>query len=148
MSDVKFKGALGRFLKGDIDPINLFGLNPSKREKLDNAADRLRRADQIEFEKNDLMLKKQGGSTDPATKQVKKLRNVTHFASLSPFNPFASNPLALATSVAVEGGVKAKKEKRQRSQLKKKNELHKQEQALRKAGGIAQPTGILGPRRG
>ena len=70
-SKMDFSGSLKRALKFDVDPVNMFGLNPSKKEHKEMAAARARRASQIEFEAS------HGGSVDPPTKQKKKLKSRT-----------------------------------------------------------------------
>lgn len=64
---------LKRALKGDIDPAHIFG-SPTSSELRANKTERQRRAEQIAFERDNEMLKRYGGSIDPATKQIKKLK--------------------------------------------------------------------------
>ena len=141
MSDVNFKGAFKRALKGDIDPINLFSLNPTEQEMKDNQAEMARRAAQIEFEKNNMALKAAGGSVDPATKQIAKLRNRTTFSALSPLAP--PGGLARAIGVAHQVRIDKKHESERKSRLRKKNEEHAASQ-----GKAIRSLGILGARRG
>ena len=113
MSDnINFSGSVERFLKGDADPINIFGLNPTRAEQRANAADRSRRATQIEFEQNSEGLRKAGGTTDAATKQVKKLRNKTSFTSLSPFNPVPLPSVTISGILAESSADESSRKKR------------------------------------
>ena len=121
-SKTNFSGSIQRFLKGDADPANLFGFNPSRAEMRDNAADRNRRASQIAAETNSDALRKAGGSTDAPTKQVKKLGSKTHFAALSPFIPHdpVSDIINVGTEAAKNKGSKSKAKKK----LAAKNQRH------------------------
>jgi len=140
MSDANFSGAFKRFLKGDLDPINIFGINPTKQELKDNRADRERRASQIEFEKNNEALKKAGGSVDDPTRQVKKLKSKTNFMSLSPFAP--AGPLARTVGILTEAGAKKKTADSKAKKLNKKNEAHAASQ-----GSPIRSLGILGAKK-
>jgi len=113
---MNFSGSFKRFLKGDLDPGNIFGFNPSRAELRANKADRSRRASQISAEQNSEGLRAAGGSIDAPTKQVRKLSagEKTHFKALSPFNPV---PLPSVTvSAAITEGAKNKKERKQAKQ--------------------------------
>lgn len=107
MSDnINFSGSVQRFLKGDADPINLFGFNPTRAEMRANEADRGRRASQISAEQNSASIRAAGGITDAPTKQVARLRNRTGNVALSPFNPVPL-PSVTITNVAIAEKKKA-----------------------------------------
>lgn len=132
-SDMSFHGAFKRFIKGDLDPINIFGLNPTRSEFKENKRERARRATQIAFEG-----KNPGKSTNPATKQIKKLRSKTAFRSLSPFAPPGTARVAnMLNEIAGKKGLSFDAEKK----LKKKNKAH----ALKVSPQQKTP-GILGVR--
>lgn len=123
--NVNFSGSIERALKGDADPINLFGLSPSRAELRDNRADRARRATQIEFEQTSEGLKKGGGSIDPATKQVRKLKeSATGSIALSPLSPF-SGPGARTTVLLHDVARQKRQDTRSKRQLRAKNEEHR-----------------------
>lgn len=120
--NINFSGSVERALKGDFDPINIAGLNPSRAELRANQADRGRRAAQIKFEQSSESLKARGGTTDEATKQVKKLKGQTQFASLSPFAP--PGPLARTVGVLTELGIKKGDKSKAKSRLSARNAEH------------------------
>ena len=122
-SDIEFDGAFKRFLKGDADPLNLFGLNPNPEERAANAADRGRRASQIEAEQGSDALTKAGGSTDAPTKQVAKLKSKTAFKALSPLNPLPL-PGVTATGVAIEAAKNKKDAGSEKKKLAASNTKH------------------------
>jgi hypothetical protein len=130
-NDMNFSGSFQRFLKGDVDPGNIFGLNPSRSEMRDNAADRGRRADQIAFEQTNEMLRDSGGSTDAATKQVAKLRHRTGNRAFSPLTP-----LPLPSVTITEGAKQLHKQekgaKKDERRLAAKNEEHERTALLAK----------------
>ena len=113
-SDIEFGGAFKRFIKGDADPLNIFGLNPNPQERKDNATERGRRASQIDAEQGSEALAKAGGTTDAPTKQIAKLKSKTHFKALSPLIPH--DPVSDITNVSIE----AAKNKRESGKAKKK----------------------------
>ena len=126
MSDnINFSGSIERFLKGDADPVNLFGLNPSRAEIRANEADRSRRASQISAEQSSVSLRAAGGSIDPATKQVRKLKagEVTGNVGLSPFNPVPLPSITL-TAVAIDEKNKADRKSRNKRSLAARNKKH------------------------
>jgi len=125
MSDnINFSGSVERFLKGDADPINLFGFSPNRAELRANEADRARRATQIAFEQESEGLRKAGGSTDPATKQVKKLKESnTRFDSLSPVNPVPL-PSVVISGVLTEAHKNEQKRKQRSNTLRRQNKEH------------------------
>jgi hypothetical protein len=125
MSDnINFSGSVERFLKGDADPINIFGFNPTRAELRANEANRGRRASQIAFEQSSESLRKAGGSTDEATKQVKKLKNKTGNLSLSPFNPFAFSPTITVINAGIAEGEKSRQSGKKSSRLRAENKRH------------------------
>jgi hypothetical protein len=130
-SNINFSGSIQRFLKGDADPINLFGFNPSRAEMRANTADRSRRASQIAAEQNSEGLRAAGGSIDPATKQVKKLKSKTHFKALSPFNPVPL-PSVTISAAAAEAAKNEKQRKKSKRQLAAKNRTHEDTALLAK----------------
>lgn len=124
MSDnINFSGSIQRFLKGDIDPINLFGVNPNRAELRANEADRARRSTQISFEQGSGGLRAAGGSTGAATKQVKKLRNRTGNVGLSPFNPVPL-PSVTLTAVAIDEKKKSDNKSSRAKSLAASNKRH------------------------
>jgi len=122
-SKINFSGSLERFLKGDADPANIFGFNPSRAEFRANDADRARRASQIKFEGGSASLRAAGGTTDAATKQVKKLRNRTGNAALSPFNPVPL-PSVTITAAAIAEKKKSNQSAGRRRALAASNQQH------------------------
>jgi hypothetical protein len=99
-------GRIGKgALRGELDPGRIFG--PRSFEIRDNKAERQRRADQIFFEKNNLLLKKMGGSTDDPTFQIKRLKGSPALRALSPLS--APGGLARTLTAITEGGPKTKK---------------------------------------
>jgi len=124
MDNINFSGSIERFLKGDADPINIFGLSPSRADLRANKADRGRRATQISFEQGSESLRKAGGSIDDPTKQVKKLKeSKTHLSALSPFNPVPL-PSVTITAGITEAGIRDKKKKTGERRLAAKNKEH------------------------
>lgn len=124
-SRMNFSGSFERFLKGDVDPGNIFGFNPSRAELRANKADRSRRASQIAAEQNSEALRAAGGSIDPATKQVRKLSagEKTHLKALSPFNPVPL-PSVTVTAAITESGKNKKERKKAKQALAAKNKKH------------------------
>lgn len=126
MSDnINFSGSIQRFLKGDADPINLFGLNPNRAELRANEADRSRRASQISAEQGSPALRAAGGSIDAPTRQVRKLRanEKTGNRALSPFNPVPL-PSVTLTAAAIEEKSKDRKRSESRTSLAARNKKH------------------------
>ena len=126
MSDnINFSGSIQRFLKGDADPINIFGLNPNRAELRANEADRSRRASQIAAEQGSDSLRAAGGSIDPATRQVRRLsasEKTGNFA-LSPFNPVPL-PSVTTTGILIGERNKDSSRSRRRRSLAASNKKH------------------------
>ena len=122
--NINFSGSIERFLKGDADPINLFGFSPSRAELRANEADRGRRSTQIAFEQGSEGLRKAGGTIDAPTKQVRKLKeSKTHFSSLSPLTPVPL-PSVTATNLMTEVVARDKKKKSDARALAIVNKKH------------------------
>ena len=67
---------VGKALRGDVDPLNLLGIQPSNAEIRGNREERRRRASQIELEKSQAV-KDAGGLAAPATRQIGQIRRYT-----------------------------------------------------------------------
>ncbi len=67
-----------RVLKGDVDPLDVFGFQPDESEVKGNRAERKRRASQIELEGSQAV-KDAGGLVGDRTRQIKKLDRVSAF---------------------------------------------------------------------
>jgi hypothetical protein len=111
-----------RALRGDLDPFDWKGINPKAHEIRNREVERERRASQMEFEKNNKLLAKAGGSLDAPTQQIKSLRRKTGFKALSPAAP--SGGLARTIGILTEVVNKSGTNKSRSAKLKKLNKEH------------------------
>jgi len=108
-SDMEFSGSFKRFLKGDIDPANIFGFNPTKEEFEANKKRRGELATQIKFEKeNREQLLAQGWNPAEATQQIKRLKGSTRVTSIA--KNATRNPIrTMFIGPSLSGGMGGKK---------------------------------------
>jgi len=140
---------LKRVAKGDVDPAHWKG-SPTSKELRQNASARDRRDKQINFEENNKLLADAGGSTDPKTQQIGKLKP-WQLGTRQMVRMIMTGPIgAVVTAAKTVKLVKKRKDEEHAIEDQLKSELSQASRSRLTPTGTVSLTrtkGILGKRR-